>query len=66
MSIERRVKLVEDLFHELDQETTQFTKSSGLKCISGYQASGFSSVNWQVATLVNPRERISNEVIFIS
>lgn len=35
MSIERRVQLVENLFHQLEQETAQFTKTSGLSCVSG-------------------------------
>ncbi len=35
MSIERRVQLVEKLFHKLDQESTQFEQSSGLSCVSG-------------------------------
>ena len=34
MSIERRVQLVEDLFYQLDQESTQFQKSSGISCVS--------------------------------
>lgn len=35
MSIERRVQLVETLFHQLEQETAQFEQSSGLRCVSG-------------------------------
>lgn len=35
MSIERRVQLVEKLFHQLEQEIAQFKKSSELSCISG-------------------------------
>lgn len=35
MSIERRVQLVENLFYQLEQETAQFTKTSGLSCVSG-------------------------------
>ncbi|MFT5890475.1 MAG: Fe-S-cluster containining protein [Dokdonia sp.] len=35
MSIERRVQLVENLFHQLEQETAQFQKSSGIGCVSG-------------------------------
>ncbi|MBQ0768858.1 MAG: YkgJ family cysteine cluster protein [Bizionia sp.] len=35
MSIERRVQLVENLFHQLEQETAQFEKTSGLSCVSG-------------------------------
>lgn len=35
MSIERRVQLVENLFHQLEQESAQFEKSSGLSCVSG-------------------------------
>jgi len=35
MSIERRVQLVESLFYQLDKESAQFVKSSGLSCVSG-------------------------------
>jgi Fe-S-cluster containining protein len=35
MSIERRVQLVEDLFHQLDQEASQFEKVSKISCVSG-------------------------------
>ena len=35
MSIERRVQLVEDLFYQLEQESAQFEKSSGISCVSG-------------------------------
>ena len=35
MSIERKVQLVEDLFHQLEQETTAFAKVSGMSCVSG-------------------------------
>jgi hypothetical protein len=35
MSIERKVQLVEDLFHQLEQETTAFAKTSGMSCVSG-------------------------------
>ncbi len=35
MSITRRVQLVENLFHQLEQESAQFEKSSGLGCVSG-------------------------------
>ena len=35
MSIERRVQLVETLFHQLEQETAQFQKASGIGCVSG-------------------------------
>ncbi|WP_139956017.1 YkgJ family cysteine cluster protein [Flavicella sediminum] len=35
MSIERRVKLVEDLFQKLELESTEFQKTSGLTCVSG-------------------------------
>lgn len=35
MSIERRVALVEKLFYQLEQESAQFTKESGLGCVSG-------------------------------
>ena len=35
MSIERRVQLVENLFHQLEQETAQFQKASGIGCVSG-------------------------------
>ncbi len=35
MSIERRVQLVENLFDQLEQETAQFKKSSGISCVSG-------------------------------
>ena len=35
MSVEQKVKLVEDLFHKLEQEIAQFKKSSGISCVSG-------------------------------
>jgi Fe-S-cluster containining protein len=35
MSIERRVQLVENLFYQLEQESAQFEKSSGISCVSG-------------------------------
>ena len=35
MSIERRVQLVENLFHQLEQEIAQFEKSSGIVCVAG-------------------------------
>ena len=35
MSIERRVKLVENLFYQLEQESAQFEQSSGISCVSG-------------------------------
>lgn len=35
MSIERRVQLVEDLFLQLEQVSTQFQRSSGIGCVSG-------------------------------
>ena len=35
MSIELRVQLVEDLFYQLEQESAQFEKSSGISCVSG-------------------------------
>jgi len=35
MSIERKVQLVEHLFHQLEQETTAFAKVSGMSCVSG-------------------------------
>jgi Fe-S-cluster containining protein len=35
MSIEQRVKLVEALFYQLEQESIQFEKSSGISCVSG-------------------------------
>jgi Fe-S-cluster containining protein len=35
MSIERRAKLVEKLFYQLEQETAQFQKASGLGCVAG-------------------------------
>ncbi|MEH6407010.1 MAG: YkgJ family cysteine cluster protein [Leeuwenhoekiella sp.] len=35
MSIERKVQLVESLFYQLEQESAQFEKSSGLGCVSG-------------------------------
>ncbi|WP_299210561.1 YkgJ family cysteine cluster protein [uncultured Dokdonia sp.] len=35
MSIERRVQLVENLFHQLEQESAEFQKSSGIGCVSG-------------------------------
>lgn len=34
MSIERRVHLVEDLYHQLEQESIQFEKSSGIHCLA--------------------------------
>lgn len=35
MSIELRVQLVEGLFHQLEQETNQFVKTTGIGCVSG-------------------------------
>lgn len=35
MSIERRVRLVEKLFNQLEHESAQFQEDSGLGCISG-------------------------------
>ncbi|WKD86627.1 hypothetical protein KCTC32516_02003 [Polaribacter huanghezhanensis] len=35
MSIERKVQLVEKLFHQLEQETTSFKEVSGLGCVAG-------------------------------
>lgn len=35
MSIEQRVQLVEELFHQLELESAQFEKTSGLGCVSG-------------------------------
>ncbi|WP_107040307.1 YkgJ family cysteine cluster protein [Brumimicrobium mesophilum] len=35
MSIERKVKLVEKLFCDLELESVQFKKESGLRCVSG-------------------------------
>ena len=35
MSIERRVQLIEKLFHQLEQETAQFQKVSGIGCVAG-------------------------------
>lgn len=35
MSIERRVQLVESLFHQLEQESAQFVQSSGISCAAG-------------------------------
>ena len=35
MSIEQKVRLVEELFKDLEQEGTQFAKSSGLACLAG-------------------------------
>ncbi|NJB69802.1 Fe-S-cluster containining protein [Saonia flava] len=35
MSIEQRVQLVEKLFYQLEQESAQFQKSSGMGCVSG-------------------------------
>ncbi|KAA1246884.1 YkgJ family cysteine cluster protein [Aquimarina sp. RZ0] len=35
MSIERKVRLVENLFSKLEQETAQFGQASGLSCVSG-------------------------------
>ncbi|TYC08764.1 YkgJ family cysteine cluster protein [Bizionia gelidisalsuginis] len=35
MSIERRVQLVESLFHQLEEEGAQFEKASGMSCVSG-------------------------------
>lgn len=35
MSIERRVELVEKLFHQLEQESAKFEQASGLSCVSG-------------------------------
>lgn len=33
--MERRVQLIETLFHQLEQESTQFKQSSGISCNSG-------------------------------
>ncbi len=35
MSIAHKVQLVENLFHQLDQESVQFELASGLRCVSG-------------------------------
>ncbi|EPR68458.1 YkgJ family cysteine cluster protein [Cyclobacterium qasimii] len=35
MSIERKVELVEKLFHQLEQESAQFEQASGLGCVAG-------------------------------
>jgi len=35
MSIERKVELVEKLFHQLEQESAKFEQASGLGCVSG-------------------------------
>lgn len=35
MSIERRVQLVEKLFHQLEQDTAQFQKDTNLSCLAG-------------------------------
>ncbi|MDO6739118.1 YkgJ family cysteine cluster protein [Wenyingzhuangia sp. 2_MG-2023] len=35
MSIEQRVQLVEHLFHQLELESAQFQKASGMSCVSG-------------------------------
>lgn len=35
MSIERRVALVEKLFHQLEQETALFKEETGIGCVSG-------------------------------
>jgi len=35
MSVERRVQLVEGLFHQLEIETNQFVKTAGIGCVSG-------------------------------
>ncbi len=35
MSIERKVQLVEMLFYQLEQETAQFQKATGLGCVPG-------------------------------
>lgn len=35
MSIEQKVQLVEDLFKDLEKESIQFEKSSGLSCVAG-------------------------------
>jgi Fe-S-cluster containining protein len=35
MSIERKVQLVEELFHQLEQESAQFEQSSGISCVAG-------------------------------
>ncbi len=35
MAIERKVQLVEKLFHQLEVESAQFEVSSGLSCVSG-------------------------------
>jgi len=35
MSIERKVQLIEKLFYQLEQESAQFEKSSGISCVPG-------------------------------
>ena len=35
MPIERRVQLVESLFHQLEQDIAQFKQTSGIGCVSG-------------------------------
>lgn len=35
MSLERKVQLVENLFHQLEQESALFEQKSGLSCVSG-------------------------------
>jgi Fe-S-cluster containining protein len=35
MSIEQKVRLVEELFDQLEQESAQFEKTSGLHCVAG-------------------------------
>ena len=35
MSIEERVQLVENLFHQLEEESAQFEQSAGIHCFSG-------------------------------
>ena len=35
MTIERKVKLIENLFYQLEQESAQFEKASGISCPSG-------------------------------
>lgn len=35
MSIERKVQLVENLFHQLEQDGNEFKKSSGISCLTG-------------------------------
>lgn len=35
MTIEQKVRLVEKLFHQLEQESAQFQKESGLGCVAG-------------------------------